>query len=45
MLVDGRFQPVPSLEDSVIIRDQKTTDAFLKDASLSIVWRDFEVHG
>lgn len=45
MLVDGRFQPVPSLEDSVIIRDQKTTDAFLKDSSLSIVWRDFEAHG
>ena len=45
MLVDGRFHPVPSLKDSVIVKNQKTTDNFLKDASLNIVWRDLEAHG
>lgn len=45
MLTDGHFHPVPSLKDSVIVKNQKTTDNFLKDASLNIVWRDLEAHG
>jgi len=45
MLVDGRFHPVPSMDDSVIIKDRKSTEMFLKDASLGVVWRDLEAHG
>jgi hypothetical protein len=45
IIVDGRFHPVPSIDGAVLIKDRKNTDAFLKDASLSIIWRDLEAHG
>lgn len=45
MFVNGRFHPVPSMDESVIIKDRKSTEIFLKEASLSVVWRDLEAHG
>lgn len=42
---DGKYHPVPPIHDSVIVKDRKNTEQFLKDASLSIVWRDLEAHG
>jgi hypothetical protein len=45
MLKDGKYHPIPSIENSVIVRDRKNTEQLLKDASLTIVWRDFEAHG
>jgi hypothetical protein len=45
IIVDGRFHPVPSIDGAVLIKDRKNTDVFLKDASLSIIWRDLEAHG
>jgi hypothetical protein len=45
VLVNGRYHPVPSMEDSFIVKDKMNTNQFLRDASLSIIWRDLEAHG
>lgn len=43
-LNNGKYHPVPSTRESVIIKDRKNTERFLQDASMSIIWRDLEAH-
>ena len=45
LFVDGKYHPVPTMKDSVLVKDRINTDQFLKDASLNIIWRDLEAHG
>ena len=36
---------IPSSEESAIIKGKKNTEKMLKEASLSLIWRDLEAHG